>query len=51
MGLREATGRIPKQVTFVFVSRGSEAVHDDPQTLVNGAEEELRYIAGRGGAV
>jgi ATP-dependent helicase/nuclease subunit A len=49
MGLREATGRMPKQVTFVFVSRGSEAVHDDPQTLLNGAEEELRYIAGRGG--
>ena len=50
MGLREATGRMPKQVTFVFVSRGSEAVHDDPATLVNGAEEELRYIAGRGGS-
>jgi ATP-dependent exoDNAse (exonuclease V) beta subunit len=47
MGLREATGRMPKQVTFVFVSRGSEASHDDPQTLLNGAEEELRYIAGR----
>jgi ATP-dependent helicase/nuclease subunit A len=50
MGLREATGRMPKQVTFVFVSRGSEAVHDDPATLVNGAEEELRYIARRGGS-
>ena len=49
MGLREATDRMPKQVTFVFVARGSEASHDDPATLLNGAEEELRYIAGRGG--
>ena len=51
LGLEAAIERPISKVTFVFVSRGREATHDEPSALAAAAREELRLTpANQGGS-